>query len=297
MSTDNLHSTTEQKNENSKNIDKMSTIEICQVINNEDQTVPVAVNKAVKQISKVIDLIFERFENKGRLIYVGAGTSGRIGILDASEMVPTFSVDPSKVMGIIAGRNQAFMTPIEGAEDNKQAAILDLKNLNLTNQDIVFGIAASGVTPYVLAALEYGKSVNALTIGLCMSEYELMHLYSDEVIKIITGPEIFNGSTRLKAGTATKLVLNMISTTLMIKLGRVYKNYMLDLKATNSKLRKRALHMVKEITNASESEVLKALELANYNCRIAVVMIMKNLDFAKSKLILKQHKDDLHAII
>lgn len=257
------------------NIDRLNTLEIIQLINQEDHMVALAINKVLPQISQVIDLIFARFKNDGRLIYVGAGSSGRIAMVDSSEIVPTFNVSQDKVITILAGGLEAFKTVKKNAEDNTTQAIEDLKALNLNHNDIVLGIAASGRTPYVLSALEYSKLQGCLTIGLCMSVYEIMSNICDHVINILTGAEVICGSTRMKAGTATKMVLNLISTALMIKIGKVFQNFMIDLKVSNQKLKLRAIEMLKFLTALDEKAVIEALEANEYICRDALKQLSK----------------------
>lgn len=288
---------TEQRNQNSLSIDKENTIEILRIINNEDAKIAGAIKDKILIIAKVIDLIFDRFTKGGRLIYIGAGTSGRLGVLDASEMLPTYNVGSDRILGLIAGGDIAIRIPIEGAEDNNNLAIKDLKDHNLNSLDTVIGIAASGRTPYVLTGLKYCKSINGLAVGLCMTKNSKMSEIADETIIIETGSEVITGSTRMKSGTATKLVCNMISTTLMIKSGKVYQNLMIDLVATNEKLRVRTAKIVSEVTNCSQEEAEKALNACNYSCKHAIVMLLKNIDFKTSQKLLVQHNNRIIDII
>ncbi|QVK06189.1 N-acetylmuramic acid 6-phosphate etherase [Mycoplasma mycoides] len=292
-----LNIETENINKNSLDIDKKSTSEIIKIINNEDIKVAYAIKKELKQISNVIDIIFERFKKGGRLIYIGSGTSGRLGILDASEMYPTYGINPNRIIGIIAGGNKAIKNPIEGAEDNEKLAIIDLNKIKLNSLDTVIGIASSGKTPYVLSALKYANKKDALSIGLCMTKNSEMTKIANYVISVKTGAEIITGSTRMKAGTATKLVCNMIITTLMIKLGKVYKNLMIDLVATNDKLKKRAFNIVKQITNAKDHIIHKALNESNFSCKHTIIMILKNISYSESVLLLENCDNSLTKLL
>ncbi|EXU60329.1 N-acetylmuramic acid 6-phosphate etherase [Mycoplasma mycoides] len=292
-----LNIETENINKNSLDIDKKSTSEIIKIINNEDIKVAYAIKKELNQISNVIDLIFERFKKGGRLIYIGSGTSGRLGILDASEMYPTYGINPNRIIGIIAGGNKAIKNPIEGAEDNEKLAIIDLNKIKLNSLDTVIGIASSGKTPYVLSALKYANKKDALSVGLCMTKNSEMTKIANQVISVKTGAEIITGSTRMKAGTATKLICNMITTTLMIKLGKVYKNLMIDLVATNDKLKKRAFKIVKQITNAKDHIIYKALNESNFSCKHAIIMILKNISYSESVLLLENCDNSLTKLL
>ncbi|WP_434343738.1 N-acetylmuramic acid 6-phosphate etherase [Mycoplasma sp. 06067-C1-B144P-99-0482-3] len=288
---------TENINKNSLDIDKKSTSEIIKIINNEDIKVAYAIKKELNQISNVIDLIFERFKKGGRLIYIGSGTSGRLGILDASEMYPTYGIDQNRIIGIITGGNKAIKNPIEGAEDNEKLAIVDLNKIKLNSFDTIIGIASSGKTPYVLSALKYANKKDALSIGLCMVKNSEMTKIANQVISIKTGAEIITGSTRMKAGTATKLVCNMITTTLMIKLGKVYKNLMIDLVATNDKLKNRAFKIVKQLTSAKDQIIYKALAESNFSCKHAIVMILKKISYNESVLLLDNYDNSLTKLL
>ncbi len=252
--------TTEQNNPDSIAIDQMEPIEIARLMNREDHKVLQAVEKVLPAIAQAIQTVTQRIENGGRLIYIGAGTSGRLGVLDASECPPTFNTPPSLVVGLIAGGQRALTTAIEGAEDNPQAGAEDLRGVNLNPSDVVCGIATSGRTPYVLGALTYARTIQAATIGVTCNEVSELSTVCDILIAPVVGPEILSGSTRLKAGTATKLVLNMISTGTMIRIGKTYGNWMVDLRATNVKLKDRSIRIVSGITGLgrNESELLLA---------------------------------------
>lgn len=250
---------TESRNQNTLDIDVVSTEEMLRKINNEDKTVAYAVEKAIPQITKVVDATYNTILNGGRLIYMGAGTSGRLGVLDAVECPPTYGVSHDLVIGLMAGGVEATSFAKEGAEDRKDFAVEDLKSINLTNKDIVIGIAASGRTPYVLGGIEYAKSVGALTSCITTSSGSVLAQMVDLPIEAVTGAEVINGSTRMKSGTAQKLICNMISTGVFIKMGKVYENMMIDLQATNEKLVARALNIIMELTGYTKEEANEKL--------------------------------------
>lgn len=250
---------TESRNQNTLDIDVVSTEEMLRKINNEDKTVPYAVEKAIPQITKVVDATYNAILNGGRLIYMGAGTSGRLGVLDAVECPPTYGVSHDLVIGLMAGGVEATSFAKEGAEDRKDFAVEDLKSINLTNKDIVIGIAASGRTPYVLGGMEYAKSVGALTSCITTSSGSVLAQMVDLPIEAVTGAEVINGSTRMKSGTAQKLICNMISTGVFIKMGKVYENMMIDLQATNEKLVARALNIIMELTGYTKEDANEKL--------------------------------------
>ncbi|MDP9751009.1 N-acetylmuramic acid 6-phosphate etherase [Thermoanaerobacter pentosaceus] len=277
---------TEGRNPDTLDIDKLSTEDMLKKINNEDKKVPIAVEKEIPSIAKAVDIIAEKLKQGGRLIYIGAGTSGRLGILDASECPPTFGVDPEMVQGIIAGGDVAIRRSVEDAEDKEDLGKEDLKKKNLSSKDVVVGIAASGRTPYVLGALRYAKEVGAHTIGLSCNPDSEMKKIVDIMIAPIVGPEVIMGSTRMKAGTAQKLVLNMLSTGAMIKLGKVYSNLMVDVKATNEKLINRAKRIVKLATDAEEKVIEEILSETNYNVKLTILMILTGLNQDKGKELL-----------
>lgn len=277
---------TEGRNPDTLDIDRLSTEDMLRKINNEDKKVPMAVEKEIPNIAKAVDVIAEKLKQGGRLIYIGAGTSGRLGILDASECPPTFGVDPEMVQGIIAGGDEAIRKAVEEAEDKEELGKEDLKKKNLSNKDVVVGITASGRTPYVLGALKYAKKIGAFTIGLSCNPGSEMEKIADIMITPIVGPEVIMGSTRMKAGTAQKLVLNMLSTGAMIKLGKVYSNLMVDVKATNEKLINRAKRIVKLATDAEEKVIEKLLEETNYNVKLTILMILTGLNQNKAKELL-----------
>lgn len=250
---------TESRNQNTLDIDVVSTEEMLRKINNEDKTVAYAVEKAIPQITKVVDATYNTILNGGRLIYMGAGTSGRLGVLDAVECPPTYGVSHDLVIGLMAGGVEATSFAKEGAEDRKDFAVEDLKSINLTNKDIVIGIAASGRTPYVLGGIEYAKSIGALTSCITTSSGSVLAQMVDLPIEAVTGAEVINGSTRMKSGTAQKLICNMISTGVFIKMGKVYENMMIDLQATNEKLVARALNIIMELTGYTKEDANEKL--------------------------------------
>lgn len=265
---------TEKRNQQTMHLDELSVTEMMQVMNQEDQTVAAKVAAEIPQITKVVEAIIKSFNQEGRLIYMGAGTSGRLGVLDAAECVPTFSVDPSMVQGLIAGGMEAMTVAVEGAEDSKELGETDLKAIELTDKDIVVGIAASGRTPYVIGGLEYAKKVGAATATIACNKNAEISQYAALPIEVEVGPEILTGSTRLKSGTAQKLVLNMLSTGSMIGIGKVYQNLMVDVKPSNKKLEERSKRIIMEATDCSYEEASKAFEQAEQQVKLAIVMIL-----------------------
>jgi N-acetylmuramic acid 6-phosphate etherase len=255
-------------------IDFLSTSELLKLINENDQSVSVSVAKVIPQIEQTILETTKRMSQGGRLIYVGAGTSGRLGVLDASECIPTFSIPEGMVVGLIAGGDGALRKGIEGAEDNKAGAIEELKAMQLSNLDTLVGIAASGRTPYVIGAMEFAKSVGAFSVALTCNPNSEMSKYSDVAIEVDTGPEILAGSTRMKAGTAQKLVLNMISTVSMINLGKTFGNLMVDLQVTNIKLRDRAIRIIQAATQTDSKSAEEALVASDNQVKVAIVMLL-----------------------
>jgi len=269
--------TTEKRNKNTKNIDMATTCEILKLINNEDKTVPLAVEKAIDQIADVVNIVTDAFRNNGRLFYIGAGTSGRLGVLDASECPPTFGVSHDLVVGIIAGGDEALRTAIEGAEDSKEEAVMDLKNNHLNERDVVIGIAASGRTPYAIGGLEYANQIGAKTACITTSLDSEIADVAQYPIEAITGAEPLTGSTRMKSGTAQKLILNMITTASMVKIGKVYENLMIDVQISNNKLVSRAKRIVMEITGVNEDVAEKYL--ARYNSvKYAIFGILSHIE-------------------
>lgn len=265
---------TETRNEQTMELDKLTTAEFLQVMNQEDQTVAKAVSFEIPQITKVVDAIIRSFNQEGRLIYMGAGTSGRLGVLDAAECVPTFSVDPSMVQGLIAGGMKAMTVAVEGAEDSKELGAQDLKAIELTERDIVVGIAASGRTPYVIGGLEYAEEIGAMTATISCNKEAEISAFAKLPIEVEVGPEILTGSTRLKSGTAQKLVLNMLSTGAMVGIGKVYQNLMVDVKPSNKKLEERAKRIIMEATECSYEVASEMFEAAGHQVKLAIVMIL-----------------------
>lgn len=280
--------TTELRNRTSENIDRLSTQEIVELINAEDMLVPAAVARQSKQIAAAIDLIVARFKEGGRLFYVGAGTSGRLGVLDASECPPTFGVPPSLVQGIIAGGRRALVRSAEGAEDYPEdgAAIIEKKRVRA--RDVVVGLAACGMTPFVLGALKQARQIGAATIFITCAPEAVEHIPAEIIINPVVGPEVVTGSTRMKAGTATKLVLNTLTTGAMVRLGKVYGNLMVDLRAVNEKLRDRSVRIVMELTNLSRPRARRLLDRAEGKVKAAIVMHFRRTDLAGALKILDE---------
>ncbi|WP_318472408.1 N-acetylmuramic acid 6-phosphate etherase [Photobacterium leiognathi] len=269
---------TESRNTASQNIDMLSTEDMLQVINNEDKKVALAVEQVLPEIAQVVDAIAIAFQQGGRLIYVGAGTSGRLGILDASECPPTYGSKPEQVIGLIAGGHQAILKAVENAEDNREMGAQDLIDLNFTEKDVLVGIAASGRTPYVMGAMEYAKSQNAMVACISCNPQSPMAALADVAITPVVGAEVVTGSSRMKAGTAQKLVLNMLTTGAMIRVGKVYGNLMVDVEATNAKLVERQKNIVMQATECSREEAEQALTQSNGHCKTAIVMILAGVD-------------------
>ncbi len=268
-------------------IDTLSTIDLLKLFNDGDKSVAEEVAKVLPKVAEAINEITRRMELGGRLIYVGAGTSGRLGVLDASECIPTFSLEDGLVIGIIAGGDTALRTGIEGAEDILEGAIEDLKKMNLSQKDSLVGIAASGRTPYVIGALKYAKEIGAASIALSCNLNSELFKYADIAIEVDTGAEILAGSTRLKAGTAQKLVLNMISTVSMINLGKTYGNLMVDLQVSNIKLRDRAIRIIQAATNCDVKKAKDALQESKDQVKVAIVMILLDTSAEKALELLK----------
>lgn len=279
--------TTEKRNDRTMHLDELSSLEILTIMNEEDAKVPLAIKEELPTINTVVEEIIKSFNKGGRLIYIGAGTSGRLGILDAAECVPTFGTDPEMVQGIIAGGNSAMTVAVEGAEDSKELAMEDLKHIKLTENDTVIGIAASGRTPYVIGGLEYAKSVNATTATISCNKNAEISDYAEFPIEVDAGAEVLTGSTRLKAGTSQKLILNMLSTVSMIGIGKVYKNLMVDVKATNEKLVERSKRIIMEATGCDYPTAEKTFDTADENVKLAIIMILTDVtkDIAAEKLV------------
>lgn len=289
--------TTEARNEATKKIDQVSTLEMVTLINQEDQKVAQAIEKVLPQIATAIDAAAERFKKGGRLIYCGAGTSGRLGALDAIELTPTYSVSPERAFGILAGGEKAMYQAIEGAEDSKELAIEDLTQHQLTARDVVIAIAASGRTPYAVSAIEYGKKVGALTISVTCNNESPMNQLAEIGIAPIVGPEVITGSTRMKAGSAQKMVLNMFSTGIMVKVGNIYQNLMVNVQPTNEKLIQRATNIIKEAAEIEESQAKEYLEAAQLEVAPAIVMAKAHVDFQKAKRLLAEHDGRISEVL
>jgi len=281
---------TEQSNPHTYHIDECSTEEMLLLINREDQQIPLAVEKEISRISDAVDAIAEKLAKGGRLFYFGAGTSGRIGILDASECPPTYGVSPKLVQAVIAGGEKAVFQAAEGVEDDKNAGKTDVRRMNINSWDAVVGIAASGRTPYVLGAIEEANQRGAVTIGLCNTKDSPLSAITSFIIEVVVGPEVITGSTRMKSGTAQKLVLNMISTCTMIKLGKVYNNLMVDLQATNSKLRERSIRIVQDLTGLPRGEAEAGLNQAGGKVKLAVFMLKSGLPLEDAQSILQENQ-------
>ena len=284
---------TEQRNPNSMHVDSLSALEIVQLMNEEDKQVPLAIEKCLPQIAQAVERIVAAFQQGGRLVYIGAGTSGRLGVLDASECPPTFGVSPEMVKGIIAGGERALRHPIEGAEDSKAQAGVDLQTIQLSSKDVLVGIAASGRTPYVIGALEYAKSLGSVTVSIASNPNSAMANIVDIAIDTVVGPEVLTGSSRLKSGTAQKLVLNMLTTASMILMGKCYQNLMVDVQASNEKLKARAIRIVMQATDCDKALAEETLKLADQNAKLAIMMILSGLDRAQAEALLEKHQGKL----
>ena len=281
------HLTTEQTNSASVAIDTLSSLEIVQLMNAEDRKIADAVSAVAENIAIAVDKIAEKMRLGGRLFYIGAGTSGRLGVLDASECPPTFNTDPSQVVGIIAGGDRALRTPIEGAEDDLNGAELDLATHQFSSKDVLVGIASSGRTPYVIGGLRYAQRLGAFAIGFTCNPTSDLETCSDLVIAPVVGPEVISGSTRLKSGTATKMVLNMLTTGAMVLLGKTYGNWMVDLRASNIKLKARSIRIVSALAELSELEAVAALERCDGEVKVAIVSARRNLSATHSRELLR----------
>ncbi|MFF1958154.1 N-acetylmuramic acid 6-phosphate etherase [Streptomyces sp. NPDC058220] len=278
-------------------IDQLPTLDIARIMNGEDATVPAAVAAQLPRIAAAIDATAARAARGGRLIYAGAGTAGRLGVLDASECPPTFNTDPAEVVGLIAGGPGAMVTAVEGAEDSKELAAADLDAMKLTALDTVVGISASGRTPYAIGAVEHARGLGALTIGLSCNADSALAAAAEHGIEVVVGPELLTGSTRLKAGTAQKLVLNMISTITMIRLGKTYGNLMVDVRASNEKLRARSRRIVSLATGASDAEIEAALAATDGEVKNAILAILGDVDGPTAASLLSDSDGHLRAAL
>lgn len=288
---------TEKTNEDTIDIDVVSTLDMVRMINHEDQKVALAVEAALPQIARAVDSIAAALAGGGRLVYSGAGTSGRLGVLDASEVVPTFGVPNTEVLGLIAGGAGAVVEPVEGAEDDSVAGAGDLRAIGFAKPDILVGIAASGRTPYVIGAMDYARGLGATVVAVSCVTGAVISGHADVAIEVVTGPEAISGSTRMKAGTAQKMVLNMLSTGAMVKIGKVYRNLMIDVVSTNEKLVERAIRIVREATGASRGEAQAALRQAGNRAKLAVMIIKTGLGAAECEQRLAAAKGHLRAAL
>ncbi len=270
---------TETRNPETMNLDEMSSLEIVQAMNKEDIKVPQIITHLLPLIAKVVDICAVALKTKNRIFYMGAGTSGRLGIVDSSECPPTFNASPNEFIGLIAGGERAFIKAVEGAEDSEDLGKDDLIKRNFCKNDICIGLAASGRTPYVIGGLKYAKSIGAQTVSISCNKDAKISKFADYPIEAIVGPEVLTGSTRLKAGTAQKLILNMISTGAMIRVGKSYQNLMVDLQMTNKKLERRGVNIIKEATGVDDEEAKKYIEKAKGSVKIAIIMILTNCEY------------------
>lgn len=289
--------TTEQRNSNTMHIDTMSTLDMVRTINAEDHKVADAVATQDKMIAQAIDVAAARYHAGGRLIYIGAGTSGRLGVLDAAELVPTYGIKPERAIGLIAGGRDAMYVAVEGAEDSPELAAKDLKSLKITNKDIVIGLAASGRTPYVIGGLDYAKKMRAATIAIACVKDSLIGQHADIAIEAVVGPEVITGSTRMKAGTAQKMILNMISTGVMIKQGKVYQNVMIDVLPTNQKLVDRATRIIMAVTGVSNEKAGQVLTKADKDVGLAIVMAKTGLSKVEATKLLEKNNGNVSHVL
>ncbi|HUO35502.1 MAG TPA: N-acetylmuramic acid 6-phosphate etherase [Candidatus Acidoferrum sp.] len=291
------HLKTEQPNPRSRGLDQKSSLAIVRLMNSEDARVSAAVRRELPKIARAVDAIVESLAKGGRLIYVGAGTSGRIAFLDAAECPPTFGTPPTLVRAVIAGGNRAMRKAVEGAEDSLRNGARDLQRSKLTSRDVVVGIAASGTTPYVLGALKYSRQVGAMTIGLTSNPKSPLARLAQITIAPNTGPEVLSGSTRMKAGTAQKMVLNMLSTAAMVRLGRAYENWMIRMKLTNEKLQKRAARILEQAAGVSASKARHALRQARHDLPVALVMLQTGSDSREAQQHLAKSNGNVRAAL
>lgn len=288
---------TEQINPRTGELDRLSPLELVKILHKENHTVAPSIDFAVPVISEVVEEIVRRVKRGGRLLYIGAGTSGRLGVLDASECPPTFGVDPEMVKGIIAGGNKALTTSIEGAEDIEEEGAKDLRLHDLNETDTVIGIASSGRTPYVKGGLKYAREVGAYAVALVNVSDSVIEKEADQVIRALTGPEPITGSTRLKAGTAQKMILNLITNSLMIRLGKVYGNLMIDLKASNSKLKDRAARIVMKAAGVERGKAESLLAESEGSSKLAILMALKNIDRDEAKKLLLEADGQIRKVL
>jgi len=289
--------TTEQRNDASLDIDAKSSLEIVTIINNEDKKVPVAVTQILGEIAALVDDIVAAFKKGGRLIYIGAGTSGRLGVLDASECPPTYGVEPGMVVGLIAGGQEALTKSIESAEDRAEEGVRELKALGFCEKDVLVGITASGQAPYVLGALEYARDIGAVTGAISCNANSKTFDYARHRLYANVGPEVVTGSTRMKSGTVQKLILNMLSTAAMIRMGKVYKNLMVDLRPVNHKLTLRSIRLIREVTGCTEEEARESFEASGKRPKTAIVMVLLKKDRDEAEKLLKEADGHISLLI
>ncbi|TYA51577.1 N-acetylmuramic acid 6-phosphate etherase [Aggregatibacter actinomycetemcomitans] len=287
----------EQRNPNTMHIDSLSPLEVVTLLNKEDKLVAVAVEKNLPQIAQAVERIVAAFQAGGRLVYLGAGTSGRLGVLDASECPPTFGVPSGMVVGLIAGGETALRNAVEGAEDNAAAGEQDLRHINFSAKDVLVGIAASGRTPYVIGGLNYAKQLGATTVSLVSNPNAAMSDIADIAITTAVGPEALTGSSRLKSGTAQKMVLNMLTTAAMICLGKCYQNLMVDVQATNQKLKARTIRIVIQATDCDATTAEQTLQITNGNAKLAIMMLLSGLDKTQAEVLLVQNQGRLQGAL
>jgi N-acetylmuramic acid 6-phosphate etherase len=288
---------TEAQNPETLDIDLLDSLAVVKKINHQDKKIAPAVEKVLPQVAQAVDEIVKAFQTGGRLIYIGAGTSGRLGILDAVECPPTFSISDQQVLAIIAGGSNAMYKAVEGAEDDQQRAINDLKNINFNKNDVLVGIAASGRTPYVISAMKYAKSLTAVVVGVSCSPNQNVAKLADINICAMVGPEVLTGSTRMKSGTAQKLILNMLSTASMIRSGKSYRNLMVDVNASNEKLYARAIRIVMQATDCEHQQATTALAQANDNAKLAILLVLTGVNAEQGKEMLVTSKGFLRAAV
>ena len=281
---------TEQVNDRSKDIETQSIGEILRYMNDENRKITDAIEQCIPEIEEVTAGVISAFEKGGRLIYLGAGTSGRLGVLDASECPPTFGVSPDMVVGLIAGGDYALRNAIEGAEDDETIAEEQLRALNLVKEDVVVGISASGRTPYVAAGLAYANKVGCFTGAISNSPDALISKVASVGIEAITGPEVVTGSTRMKAGTAQKIILNMITTTAMIQVGKIFKGYMVDVQPTNQKLKQRATNILAKVTNLPQEDARKVLEGNHFDLKVAIISQLHHISVEEAEKLLRDNQ-------
>ncbi|MFC6177603.1 N-acetylmuramic acid 6-phosphate etherase [Companilactobacillus huachuanensis] len=288
---------TESRNPNTTNIGKMNGYEVAKLINSEDFAITKAIEKVTDAIGMAIEQAATNFQNNGRLIYIGAGTSGRLGALDAIELTPTYGVPATRAFGLLAGGEKAMYAAVEGAEDSKELAIEDLKNVNLNSNDVVISLSASGRTPYALSAIEYGNKIGSLTIAVICNPDSPMAKASDVAIAPVVGPEVVTGSTRMKAGSAQKMILNILSTGIMIKSGYVYENLMINVQPTNEKLVARSISIIEQILQVKEAVAREIFNDSHKNIAVGLIMFKLNLSYEDAMSLFEKNHRNIHKIV